>query len=505
MSHNADILLKELRTLIRDLGKDGGQMSPSVYDTVQVLRHAPPREGVEPALVWVKSQQREDGGWGNPAAPLSRDVPTLAAILALHHYDKSEERQESVQAGLAFLRQQAGQWCGTLPDDIPIAAELILPKLLREATVAGLELPSEPYANLVKLGTRRRRLIAKMKPGAGTTAVHSWETWGGEPTPDLLDGAGSVGHSPAATAAWLQATEGHEDIAEARAAAQRYLEQAAAATSLGIPGVVPTAWPITRCEQAFALHALLVSGLLNYTALKDVVRSKIDALANALRPDGIGMSDFFIPDGDDTTAAIAVLHASGYQVDPKIVKTFQQGDYLLTYPGELHPSILPTARAVYGRAMPNEQAIRSQAFIAQRRHADGRWPADKWHGSWQYTTMEVTLALISLGQDNDVKTTADAWLAHQYENGGWGANCRPTPMETAYGVLALRVLRDHNLLDPNGQNALKRAYCWLLQRYRPFDAHKNRRWIGKELYSLERVDRVFELSAMLAMSLEGNR
>jgi hypothetical protein len=47
----------------------------------------------------------------------------------------------------------------------------------------------------------------------------------------LIDGAGGVGHSPAATAAWLKAAAGRPDLANAREVAQRYLVEAAAATN----------------------------------------------------------------------------------------------------------------------------------------------------------------------------------------------------------------------------------------------------------------------------------
>ena len=77
MSQLIEALFADLRTLIADLGKDGGLISPSVYDTAQVLRFCPPKEGVEPALEWILGQQQPDGGWGNPAVPLSRTVPTL--------------------------------------------------------------------------------------------------------------------------------------------------------------------------------------------------------------------------------------------------------------------------------------------------------------------------------------------------------------------------------------------------------------------------------------------
>lgn len=38
--------------------------------------------------------------------------------------------------------------------------------------------------------------------------AHSWEALGADATPQMLDGSDGVGHSPAATAAWLRATLG---------------------------------------------------------------------------------------------------------------------------------------------------------------------------------------------------------------------------------------------------------------------------------------------------------
>ena len=89
MNRMIDVLLTDLQCQIADLGKDGGLIGPSVYDTAQVLRLMPPREGVGPALSWLTEQQHPDGGWGDPSVPRARDVPTLAAVLAIHkkrHY-----------------------------------------------------------------------------------------------------------------------------------------------------------------------------------------------------------------------------------------------------------------------------------------------------------------------------------------------------------------------------------------------------------------------------------
>src|SRR4028118_281956 len=78
MSHIVDTLLTDLRSLVTDLGKDGGLMGVSVYDTAQVLRLYPAQDRIEPAIGWLLSQQQADGGWGCATLPHARDAPTLA-------------------------------------------------------------------------------------------------------------------------------------------------------------------------------------------------------------------------------------------------------------------------------------------------------------------------------------------------------------------------------------------------------------------------------------------
>lgn len=503
MSRIIDILLTDLRSLITNLGKYGGLISPSVYNTAQVLRLCPPQQGVWPAVNWLLEQQQADGGWGDSAVPLARDVPTLASVLTLHTYGNRKATRDAAQEGLSFLRRQMGQWRQPLPEDLPVGAELLLPWLLDEATVLGLELPQEPYARLVALGKHRIGLIARMQPNASTTAVHSWEAWGTNPEPALIDGADGVGHSPAATAAWLKAAAGRTDLADLRVAAQRYLAQAATATGEGsIPGVVPTVWPITRFEQSFVLYVLLITGLLEHPQLQDVVRTQVNNLADAVRPDGLGMSDFFITDGDDTAAGIAVLRAVGHQVDLAILRQFENDDHFFTYPGELQPSLTTTARAIHALALSGEEVTRLQTFLIKCQCPDGRWSSDKWHSSWLYTTLHVVLALIHFEDMSAMKSTVDAMLAYQHADGGWGVSSKSTTTETAYGVLTLRTLREYGLLTRCARDALQKANQWLLCNYRLFDMSENKYWIDKELYRPSRVDRAFELSAMLALVLE---
>lgn len=75
MSRIIDILLTDLRFLISSLSKDGGLISPSVYDTAQLLRLYPPQQGVWTALSWLLGQQQADGRWGG-AIP-QRHLPVM--------------------------------------------------------------------------------------------------------------------------------------------------------------------------------------------------------------------------------------------------------------------------------------------------------------------------------------------------------------------------------------------------------------------------------------------
>src|SRR5207244_1512245 len=142
-----------------------GLTSPSIYDTAQVLRLTSASENACATLDWLLAQQRADGGWGNPAIPLTRDVPTLATVLALNRYsNRAGNYNAALHAGLAFLERQAQQWRAPLADDIPSAVELLLPRLLEDAATAGLDLDQEPYNDLITLGHRRRQMIAQLRP-----------------------------------------------------------------------------------------------------------------------------------------------------------------------------------------------------------------------------------------------------------------------------------------------------------------------------------------------------
>jgi hypothetical protein len=396
--HNVDPHhLTELRVLLNALGTSGGLISPSVYDTAHVLRLAPHRPGADYTWTWLLAQQQSDGGWGNRAVPCARDLPTLAAMAALAKHPQCSEGYSAIQAGLTFLRSQYIHWSDPLPDDIPVGIELLLPHLLADAARLGLDVPQAQYAPLVVLGDQRRRLIAHVSPGAGSAASYSWEAWGTDPNPALIDGSGGVGHSPAATAAWLAASI-QQNTMDAPKSAAGYLAQAAAATVQNQPGLMPTVWPINRFEQVWVLYTLFVAGLLDHPALDDLVWPHLCDLRSALGPNGIGMSDYFVYDGDITATTLAILHATGHDVDWSILHAFQEGEHYRTYTGELQPSLTTTAHAMLALALSGADVTHCVRFLIGKQQPDGRWIGDKWHSSWLYTTAQVLTALAQAGQ-----------------------------------------------------------------------------------------------------------
>ncbi|WPB74130.1 hypothetical protein KYC5002_34500 [Archangium violaceum] len=507
MPSTPEWFIAQLKADIQLLGAQGGVLTPSVYDTAQVLRYAPP-EDPRPAVGWLMRQQRPDGGWGSELMPLARHIPTLAAVLALRATSDTPESREAVEGGIEFFRRTAEVWAfeGPPPDDIPVAAELILPRLLEEAAAVGITLPHQPFQSLSALGTRRRGLIARMKHRAGTAPIHSFEAWGTEPDMNVLDDSKGVGNSPAATAHWLRlrraAAPGARELPEV-SGGEAFLRAAAEATGMGIPGVVPTVWPIVHYEQSWSLLALFSTGLVEHPGLRDVVRPQLDALHRAVRPEGYGMSEFFVCDGDITSTCLAMQKDSGYAVDGGLLQRYQLADgQFITYAHEMQPSVTTTAHGVMALAILGQDVSRQVRWLAEKRGADGLWRMDKWHASWLYSTSQVMLALCRARATDVVRPAAEALLRAQHAGGGWGMASTPSLLETAYAVHALRALRDQGLFGPEVKRALQRAARWMAAQKDVLPEQQEMLWTGKELYRPFRLDRVFEHSAMLALELD---
>jgi hypothetical protein len=499
MTWTKERVIDELYRTIGDLGKDGGYITPSVYDTAQLLRWYPPAEGVDAGLDWLLSQQKADGGWGDPVTPAARDIPTLAAILAIHTYRNDSVAQEAVQAGVAFLAEQAEQWRTVHIDAIPIAAEMILPQLLNDAAAMGFEFDREPYKILFRLNEIKVRRLQKLSVTAGTAPTYSWEAYGQDADPAVVDSLGSVGHSPAATAFWLRQAKSEPGLAELRAQAVAYLARAQKATHLNIPGVVPVVYPITGFELAYGLYTLYSAGILEQPSLAKVVDAKIVELWDHTRHrQGTSFGSTFVPDVDNTAVAVSVLCSTKHDVDPNWILQFHKGNHFFTYHHELNPSVFSNAHALHALEQLRCRFRAAELFILQRQLSDGRWIADKWHSSWRYTTLEVLISLCSLGDVDNLQRAQGAILRNQRTDGSWTLSSTPSLLETVYSVVALHTFERYQMLTQQGLEQLRRAETWLLEQHVAVHQGGEMRWLAKENYSPIRVDYLYQLSTLLA-------
>ncbi len=490
--------LARLQGLLPLLGKGGGRISASVYDTAQVLRAYPPPGGVAPGLEWLKRQQQADGGWGSPAAPLYRRISTIAAILALHQYADIVDATESIAAGLEHLRFQRELWANTVPDSLPVGAELIYPLLIDEASRLNLHIPRQGNTALLSQGRKKLKYIAHIQPEAGSPPMHSWEAWGNVAEPAYLDGAGSIGHSPAATAVWLSRLPKDNSADPLRQQAEAYLNRASRVTGYNIPGVVPGIWPMDKFELAFGLYPLLIADLLDLPAVQAVLQPQLTALGFALTEQGIGLSDHFYQDGDDTAAALAILHTAGYLVDPAVLDRFRGDGVYYAFAGEIQLSLSLTARAVHALRLFGQQDAAAVHYLLDQQAENGRWHDDKWHISWLYNTLHLVMALAAEPKGYTAVMHAQSDLIKsQHASGGWGVSDSPTPSETAYGLLTLYTLHKENLLTELGRQAFKKGQQFLQKHISQPDMDRTSLWIEKELYTPHRIEKMFELCAML--------
>lgn len=491
-----DALLNNLVGIVAATTSQGGQVSASIYDTAQCLRFMEDAPCPPATLDWLLSQQQPDGGWGSLSMPLARSISTMASMLALIERDRRPIAQAAVAQGQRFLFELADQWPAGVPDDLPVGLELLLPALIEQLQAADIDGPWPTFDTLVAYGNRRRYALAERTLPTGSRHAHSWESFGRTPALELIDGVGSVSHNPAATAAWLRATAGSEyqhNLAyqQARKRAAAYLHACQQATDTGVPGVVPGVWPMPRFEQTFVLYALVAADLLNEPALRDVAEQQVRDMQGALGPRGVGLSDHFEVDGDDTAAALVILAEAGLYTDPACLNYFDAGDHFCAYPGELHSSTSLTARAVHALWATDQPFERYLDYLLRNQLPDGRWPGDKWHQSWLYTTAHVLIALSACELYEPVVRGGVAVLCAQHADGGWG-----TLEETAFAILGLRA--SAALLEqPELLAAMQRGQQWLLAHAGQLEALPPA-WIGKELYTPTRIVQSMILSAALA-------
>ncbi|PCK77790.1 hypothetical protein [Rhizobium sophoriradicis] len=497
MNALSEQILSELRLLLSDTS-DGGSVGPSVYDTARVLQFHGNVASLKNAYAWLIAQQQADGGWGSADFPLFRHVPTWAALLALRRAYPLPGAADAVLAATRFLQRQPDPYTDAAPEDAPIGAELILPQMCGEAAslLGDVVFPRHPallplrQACLAKLGT-----VAPLP--SGHPLLHSWEAWGTSPTTVCPDDDGSIGISPAATAAW-RAHALTQGSAPQVGRTDRYLQAASRATRSGIEGVVPNVWPINVFEPCWSLYTLHLAGLFSHPALAEAVRTIVAQLDARLGVRGLGPALHFAADADDTAVALCILRLAGRNPPIDALRHFEIDGLFVTFPGERNASVSTNIHALHALRLLGRSTAGPSTYVTANRNPHGLWDNEKWHVSWLYPTAHAIAALAQgTPQWRDERALA-AMLQAQRDDGGWGAGRASTFEETAYALFALHVMDGRE--EPAGRariaQAVARALEWMLARHAAHELPQTPLWIGKELYCPTRVVRVAELAGL---------
>ncbi|HEU5157119.1 MAG TPA: prenyltransferase/squalene oxidase repeat-containing protein [Streptosporangiaceae bacterium] len=543
----------DVQALIAELlERPWGQVSPSVYETGRLVTLSPWLTGDVARIGFLLDAQRADGGWGAADDGYAL-VPTLSATEALLSVRGRRRRHDRGPAdhgpadhgpadhgpadhgpadarltraavrGLDMLADLlAGN--GPLVPDMP-AIELIVPYLIGRINrhLAAPDLPwrggrltPPPGMEDAKLKAVRRALAGG--GGAPRKLLHALEVAGdvacGLPhiRPELT---GTIGASPAATAAWL----GDRGPAQPGDAARWHLETVSALHG----GPVPCGYPITVFERAWVVTWLARSGV-PVTAPPQLVLSLTAPLGPAGTPAAAGLP----ADADTTAGALYALSLLNARHRPDPLWEYETPSHFCTWRGEEGASTTTNAHVLeafghyleetsdrigHDAARRYAAAVgKAAAWLRDQQRADGSW-TDRWHASPYYATACCALALARFDRRRSAAALARArrWvLATQRPDGSWG-RWRGTAEETAYAV---QVLLAHGSgagdepeppPDESCVRAAMRGRAHLarsLAAPRDGDAAEPALWHDKDLYRPAAIVRAVVLGALHLTSAE---
>lgn len=530
-----DSLAPAARELVASLLRQPwGQVSPSVYETGRLVALAPWLPGHAERITFLQHSQRTDGGWGGPGG--YQLVPTLSATEALLATLRRTKSSGPVGAwpqalagaagrGLRALVGHSEQYRASIPDTPAI--DLIVPALvrqinahlnaLRETAIPGTDHGSDWHAARqlhlpVGMDTTRldavHRLLATGAP-VPAKLLHALEVLVDTPDGSRIRTVGSiagirpvppgtVGGSPAATAAWLGGPHGD-------ATALAYLERVARERG----GPVPCATPIHPFERAWVVSGLAQAGV-PLVAPPELARD----LAAALGPDGAPGGPGLPEDADTTSMVLYALACLGRPASPASLWRYDTGTHFSTWPGEDGSSVTTNAHVLdaFGRHLRNTPASAAAAqvdhdvaaryrsavrrlcgWLREQQQPDGYWQ-DRWHASAYYATACAASALSRFGTGPgaaDAVALAVDWIvATQRADGSWG-RWAGTAEETAYALQVLLTAGDGRA---GVTAAAARGHVYLLDAAGQDDGPAL--WHDKDLYRPTAIVRAATLAAL---------
>lgn len=485
--------IDEARELIKKLNN---HMGPSPYDIAWLARLRSPckSQPLWPDLIdWLLEHQHADGSWGSEIVYYhDRIICTLASAIAL-----GENRQiRNVADALREAERYLWHHLHLLPRD-PfelVGFELILPTLLNEARMMGLDVPTHS-CGYGEIQTAKLRMIPPdLLYSPHISTVYSLEFLGRSGDVSKIKSAltsnGSLGNSPAATAYYLTLCPTPDPQALS------YLE-----TVRGHMEHILPVYPFRTFELTWALNNLIMSG----RPVTEFASNGIwQELEHDISPLGVGFDPSFrIPDGDTTSACCRVLLAAGHPVDPSVLTQFQdpQKYVFRTYHYERNLSVSTNIHALDALDLiqdyPNRQEVKEEIVLAllENRQYNMYW-IDKWHASPYYATSHALIALLREGDylAHACSQTVD-WLIHtQHTDGSWGFFEQGTAEETAYALTALLF---YHRRQPIATEVLHRGAAFLAQTHRGPASTYPPLWIVKCLYAPYDIIRSAILAALI--------
>ncbi|MBE1585502.1 prenyltransferase/squalene oxidase repeat-containing protein [Nonomuraea angiospora] len=473
-----------------------GQVSPSVYETGRVVALAPWLTGHRERIEYLTGTQRQDGAWGAPDG--YGLVPTLSAteaiLTALARQDPDTDPDRLTQAAERGLRLLA-TWLRE-PVDLPDmpAIEHIVPSLVALINRHLQNLPG--HAPLPLPGGMSYDGLQRVVSWIGSgneipeKLLHALEVAGDHAggAPSVRPAAiGTIGASPAATAAWLGGRE-------ADGPARDHLE----AVVRRHGGPVPVGLPITVFERSWVLSWLVRAGVP-----VEVPPEMVADLRAAIGPAGTPAGPGLPADADTTSVALYALALLEAPCEPESLWRFRSGAHFSTWPAEQGVSVSVNAHVLdafgqYVACRPAaaplyEQTIREvSAWVREQQRADGSW-MDRWHASPYYATASCALALGSFGgdaSDEPVRAAVEWVLDTQRPDGSWG-RWDGTAEETAYAMQSLLLTAGRT--DPRRLRAAAAGEEYLM---RSAGREHPPLWHDKDLYAPLAITRAAVIAAV---------
>jgi halimadienyl-diphosphate synthase len=495
--------------------KPWGQISPSVYETGRLVTLAPSLTGHTERVEFLISNQRPDGGWGG-WGPYAL-VPTLSATEALLTTVRDVESAvrgvdyprlvDTAAKGLHALFGWLHSSRMSIPDTPGV--ELIVPRLvhlinlhldqLNESPLSGLDMWNgrgrlHPPTGMddTSLVTFRRDLARGV--GLPSKLLHALEVAGDGACNDrsIRPAAfGTIGASPAATAAWL----GRPGLLDPNNPATRYLESVVSEYG----GPVPCGVPVTTFERSWVLSGLARAGV-RMTEIQSLVAS----LRNSLSETGASAGAGLPPDCDTTAVTLFALSQLGHEADLECLQLYESETHFCTWQGEQGVSTSVNAHVLdaFGHAVAGdpETTARHAATVAKlsgwlcdQQLPDGSW-SDRWHASPYYATVCCSLALDQFGHADSVPAVRRAvkWvLGSQRPDGSWG-RWFGTLEETSYAMQMLLLTR-WSAVD-EVREAAAAGYRYLLRSID--DDDQPALWHDKDIYLPSAIVRAAVLAAL---------